>query len=365
MPRTLFVLILTLAVLHPGPASPQAQTQSQGGPCTGPYRDFDFWVGEWDVLNRNRPTDESTWYDTGMATARVYPVVAGCAIVEHWRGNAYGSFIEGFSLRSFNPNTGQWELALLWPTDGRPRFGVLRGGFRHNRGEFFSRGIGAQGDTTFTRFTFSDITPQTVLWQDGNSADGGRSWSSSWIMEFTRREPLYQGPLLNGPAVTNLRCPGDAHRGLDFLIGEWSGLSPENADEETGVGIRANVHPILDGCGVMERVQAMGQNEAWEVFRVRSFEPARERWVEYRIDSRVPWLQRLEAETPAPGEPWVFQSPGTERREQDLRVTLTRNSNGTLSWTEERWSAEAGQWRLQPGITYLDRLGQPSAGPEG
>lgn len=356
MRPTLTSLFLTLSLFLP------SHMVLGQGPCTGPYRDFDFWIGEWDVLNRNRPDTESRWYDTGLATDRVYPIAAGCGIVEHWRGDAYGEFIEGFSLRSFNPNSGQWELALLWPSDGQPRFGVLTGGFRHNRGEFFSRGITPAGDTTFTRFTFSDITPETVRWQDGTSADGGRSWSSTWIMEFTRRDPLYQGPLLNGPAVTTIRCPGAEHRTLDFLIGEWRGSSPENATPETGHDVLSAIHPILDGCGIMERTQAIGADSAWEVFRVRAYEPARNRWIEYRLDTRYPWLQRLEAALPAEGEPWVFMAPGTERREADLRVTLTRTTDGRISWTEERWDAEASQWRLQPGIAFREQMGAPSNG---
>lgn len=353
--RATISFLLLAATLLPLPQPVSAQ-----GPCTGQYRDFDFWIGEWDVLSRNRPDNENRWYDTGMATDRIYPIAAGCGLVEHWRGDAYGEFLEGFSLRAFNPGTGQWDLALLWPSDGQPSFGILRGGFRHNRGEFFSRGISAQGDTTFTRFTFSDITPQSVMWQDGISVDGGLSWSSSWIMEFTRREPLYQGPLLNGPAVTTLRCPAPEHREMDFLIGEWRGTSPEGAAQGEGENVRADIHPILDGCGIMERVQAVGADAAWEVFRVRSYEPFRQKWVEYRLDTRFPVLQRLEADVPAAGEPWVFMTPGDERVESDLRVTLSQTSGGGISWTEERWNAEGGQWQLQPGVQYVQRMGTPT-----
>ena len=282
------------------------------GLCTGESRNFDFWIGEWDVINRNRPPDDSRWFDTGTATARVYPVVAGCGIVEHWRGQAFGNFLTGFSIRSLNRLTGQWDLVLLWPNDGHPRFGTLVGGFRHNRGELYSRALSAAGDTTLTRLTFSDITPNSLRWQEGQSTDGGRTWQSGWIMEFTRRDPLYQGPLLNGPAVTTLRCPDPQHRGLDFLIGEWAGSAEPDSVEAEGMGIRSNVTPILDGCGLMEKVSAIGQSSAWEVFRVWALDDSNGTWVEYRLDTRWPMLQRLEAVTPPAGAPWVFQTPGAE-----------------------------------------------------
>jgi hypothetical protein len=332
------------------------------GPCQGQYRDFDFWIGEWDVLNRNRGSADTRWFETGTATARIYPVVGGCGIVEHWRGHAFGDFLVGFSLRSFNPQRGRWDLALLWPNTGNPRFGELHGGFRHNRGELFSRSLTETGDTTLTRFTFSDITPNTLRWQQGTSVDNGRSWSSSWIMEFSRREPLYQGPLLNGPAVTTLRCPDPAYRGMDFLIGEWAGAVEPDTVEAQGMGIRSYVTPILEGCGIMERVSAMGQNSAWEVFRVRAYESDSDRWVEYRLDTRWPILQRLEAEVPPAGSPWVFRSPGEEVVDGHLRVTMTRSPDGTVSWTEERYDGEQGSWERNPAVAFTERLGPPAQG---
>jgi hypothetical protein len=348
-------LASSLSLGLPDPLSAQ-------GVCQGESRNFDFWIGEWDILNRNRGPEDPRWFDTGSATARIYPVVAGCGVVEHWRGNAFGDFTVGFSLRAFNPQQGGWDLVLLWPNDGDPRFGELNGGFRHNRGEFYSRNLTAEGDTTLTRFTFSDITPNTLRWQDGNSIDGGQTWNSSWIMEFSRREALYQGPLMNGPSVTTLRCPGAEYRAMDFLIGEWAGQVEADTLETEGMGARGNVAPVLEGCGIMEKVSAIGQNSAWEVFRVRTYEAARDRWVEYRLDSRWPILQRLEAEVPLAGAPWVFQTPGEELVDGALRVTMNRGASGSVTWAEERYNAELGQWDPSPGIAYTARLGAASAG---
>jgi hypothetical protein len=283
--------------------------------------------------------------------------VAGCGIVEHWRGHAFGDFLVGFSLRAFNPQLGQWDLVLLWPNTGEPRFGELAGAFRHNRGEFYSRNIAETGDTTLTRFTFSDVTPSSLRWQEGRSVDNGRTWDSNWIMEFSRREPLFQGPLMNGPAVTTLRCPDPEFRGMDFLIGEWAGQSEPDTLETEGMGVRATVTPILEGCGMMERISAIGQNSAWEVFRVRAFEPSRDRWVEYRLDTRWPALQRLEASVPAAGGDWVFQSHEGEAVEGALRVTMTRGVDGSIAWVEERYNGETSQWDPSPQIAYTQRLG--------
>jgi hypothetical protein len=319
-------------------------------------------VGEWDVLNRNRSADDPRWYDTGTATSRVYPVAAGCGLVEHWRGSAFGDFLVGFSLRAFNPQRGQWDLVLLWPNAGEPAFGEVYGGFRHNRGEFYSRVLTAAGDTTLQRFIYSDVTGNALRWQEESSTDNGRTWTSSWIMEYTRRDPLYQGPLLNGPTVTTLRCPEPQFRALDFLVGEWAGAVEPDSTEAEGMGLQSYVVPILEGCGVMERVSAMGQTSAWEVFRVRAYDGESDRWVEYRLDTRWPVIQRLEADVPPAGGAWVFETPGEEPQDGSLRVTMTRNADGSVIWREERFDAETGGWNEAPGMAFERRLGPASRG---
>ena len=149
---------------------------------------------------------------------------------------------------------------------------------------------------------------------------------------------------------------------MDFLIGEWAGVSPPDTTDEATAGIRANVSPILDGCGIMERISAVGQESAWEVFRVRTFATNINRWVEYRLDSRWPVLQRLEADTPPAGMPWVFQSPGDEPEDGDLRVTMTRGTDGTIRWTEERYNVELTTWEATPDVIYGVRLGAVTPG---
>ncbi|NIQ57389.1 MAG: hypothetical protein GWN71_29565, partial [Gammaproteobacteria bacterium] len=42
------------------------------------------------------------------------------------------------------------------------------------------------GGETISRYTFSDITPASLRWDDAYSTDGGETWTHNWIMEFTR-----------------------------------------------------------------------------------------------------------------------------------------------------------------------------------
>ncbi|NNE66044.1 MAG: hypothetical protein HKN33_05705 [Pyrinomonadaceae bacterium] len=151
---------------------------------TGNQRQFDFWVGAWDVNLRVQQKDNS-WKDQHKSTAHIYKILAGKAILELWSENKDG--INGYSLRYYNPNTDKWDLWLNWPGKNRSGTTGLTGSFRHGRGEFFAERKIDERTTQIRRYTFSDATPTSLRWDDAYSTDGGKTWSSNWIMEFSRR----------------------------------------------------------------------------------------------------------------------------------------------------------------------------------
>lgn len=304
--------LLTVLVALPGTG---LEAQEDGGACGDPsFREFDFWIGEWDVLNRQRRPDGTAWGVTGQATDRVYPVVDGCGIVEHWRGDAGQGFVVGYSLRAWNPDSGRWDLVLLWPPPEQPVFFTLEGGFRHGRGEFFASRTDADGNEVLTRFTFADVSPVSLRWNNGTSRDGGNSWATTWIMEFSRRDSLAD-PLLNGPTQSGERCTFPEIRQMDAWLGEWEGEAV-TAEADT-VPARARSYEILDGCGFMDFVELGPRGDGMEVYRVRTYEPGAGHWVEYRLDSRHRRIERLEGEVD--GEEALLVSP-SESGEPGRRV---------------------------------------------
>jgi len=43
------------------------------------------------------------------------------------------------------------------------------------------------GQPLHVRFTWDEITVDTARWQQAFSFDGGKTWETNWVMEFTRQ----------------------------------------------------------------------------------------------------------------------------------------------------------------------------------
>lgn len=310
---------------------------------------FDFWLGEWNVVNKRLQPDGG-WAAVGTATVRVHPIVGGCGVVEHWEGSLGDYWLLGFSMRTWDRRTQSWHLVLNWPPPGKPGFSELEGVFTHGRGEFFAHREGPEGEETTERYTFSDIGHDALRWDGARSEDGAR-WLTYWIMEFSRR-PVASPPLFNGPWVADgreRRCPQDEVRALDFLAGRW------RADDGEGTALEVRTIPILGGCAQIETTTAGGREIR---FAARSWDLRAQRWVEYALDADGAGFERLEGgledgalvlESGDPAGDPAGDDDGSLRLQRSYRATdggieqVTRVSEDG----GESWSATA-TWALEP-----------------
>ncbi|GIF42554.1 hypothetical protein BC793_122155 [Actinoplanes xinjiangensis] len=146
--------------------------------------DFDFFIGSWTVVNRRRTSmfDGTDDWETFPATSVSRPVFAGggnCDEIvfptQGWRG---------FTLRLFDPDSEQWSLYWAGSRTGRLDPPVV-GRFTDGRGDFYGDDTW-QGRPIRVHFVWSGITADTARWEQLFSIDGGETWESNWIMEFTR-----------------------------------------------------------------------------------------------------------------------------------------------------------------------------------
>ncbi|GLW08072.1 hypothetical protein Misp01_32020 [Microtetraspora sp. NBRC 13810] len=147
--------------------------------------DFDFLAGTWDVANRWR-----TDFLDETSACKEFPGVSRAT--RHFGGGASFDEIDfptkgfsGLTLRLFDVEREEWSL--YWSST---RTGLLYppvvGRFHDGRGEFHGDDT-HDGKDIRARFVWSDITAGSVRWEQAFSVDGGTTWVSNWIMEFTRR----------------------------------------------------------------------------------------------------------------------------------------------------------------------------------
>jgi len=148
--------------------------------------DFDFEFGVWKIhlARRLKPlTGSTTWveYD-GMSVVR--RVWNGRANLGELEVNGPLGNIEGLSLRTYNPQSHQWNIS--WVNSNEGTVGVpMIGEFKNGRGEFFNQ-ESMNGRAIFVRFIFSDITTNSFRLEQAFSDDGGKTWEANWIVTFSR-----------------------------------------------------------------------------------------------------------------------------------------------------------------------------------
>jgi hypothetical protein len=149
-------------------------------------RDFDFWIGRWTVRNRvlrERLAGSDEW-DEFDATVEARLILDGLGNEDEFQTDHDGGFT-GMSFRFFDPVQKRWSI--YWADSRRP--GGLDppvfGGFAGDVGVFEGPDTHA-GRPILMRFTWTGVTTSTPRWEQAFSEDGGETWETNWIMDFTR-----------------------------------------------------------------------------------------------------------------------------------------------------------------------------------
>lgn len=145
-------------------------------PCSGPeFRQFDFWVGEWDVYHSTA--------DTIVGYNHIKNILNGCVIEENWTG---GTGFQGKSFNTYNPVDSTWNQ--VWVDTG--------GNTYHFKGRYADHVMRLKGETTSRQsgqkilfdmsYTY-DPEAQTVRQVWKASSDNGTSWNAIFDGIYKRR----------------------------------------------------------------------------------------------------------------------------------------------------------------------------------
>ena len=148
-------------------------------------RDFDFLAGRWTVRNRRlrRRLAGSDDWEEFEATVVSRPLPGALGNEDEFSTEHDGGFV-GMSFRFFDPESGRWSI--YWADSRRP--GSLdppvTGRFDGDEGVFQGEDVD-RGRPVLVRFRWSDVTTETPRWEQAFSDDGGRTWETNWLMDFT------------------------------------------------------------------------------------------------------------------------------------------------------------------------------------
>ena len=175
-PSALKCASLPLALLLVCAAAAQAQTATpRQPPCKArpEYRQFDFWVGEWDVQNPQGQT---------VGASSVQLILGDCVVFENWTG-ARG--LQGKSFNLYNAATGKWQQTWV---DSTGSVLELTGEYRDSQMRFAGETPAPGGKKTLHRLTFTKVSADHVrqLWEQ--SSDGGKTWGVVLDGAYTRKK---------------------------------------------------------------------------------------------------------------------------------------------------------------------------------
>jgi len=302
--------------------------------------DFDFLAGRWDVEHHRlvKPLTGSDEWDVfgGSSTvARTY--FDGSISIDEIALPERG--FSGLSLRLFSPRTRDWTIYWVNSRDG-----ILQPPVRGRWEDGVSRLRGDEelydGQRVHVTYEWSDVTDTTARWQQAFSADGGRTWETNWVMNFTRTssEPDDRpDDVAHLPKVT-----GD----FDFLTGHWTIRNKRLKERLTGCDEWEEFENTLVGRthfnGGISVDDCTFPTRGFQGMTFRTFDVAAREWSIHWIDSRS-----VELGTPVRGgfENGVGEFFGDDEHEgTPVRVRFLWKvlSPGTAHW-EQAFSTNNGQ----------------------
>jgi hypothetical protein len=177
--RCILVVVLAVAFGDAGAAS---------RPSNDGRHDFDWEHGRWrtHVKRLAQPLSGSREWVEYAGTTVVRPALGGRANVVELDVAGPAGRIEGISLRTLDPATGEWRLHYANVRDGQVGPPTI-GRFVDGRGEFFGdETIG--GKPIRVRFVIHVVSRDEARFEQAFSTDAGRTWEVNWIAVDRRAE---------------------------------------------------------------------------------------------------------------------------------------------------------------------------------
>lgn len=156
------------------PPAPAAAPPAPQKPCADPEnRQFDFWVGEWEVSN---PAGKV------VGSSTITNTLGGCVIQESWVGN--GGYT-GQSFNTYNSETKTWHQHWV---DNTGLSTTMDGKFQDGKMILKTAVKQTPSGPKITRITWEKIDNDHVRQHVEGSTDDGKTWSTEFDGRYARRK---------------------------------------------------------------------------------------------------------------------------------------------------------------------------------
>lgn len=150
-------------------------------PCSNPvYRQFDFWVGQWDVYALNgKKAGES----------KISIILDSCVVLEEWKSalSKNGFTYSGKSFNTYNAATNQWQQTWVDNAGGSTEY--LNGTYTEGKIVFISRPFPyAKDSLAVRRLTFIRLSKDEVRQWGEISKDHQQTWKTEYDLDYRRKK---------------------------------------------------------------------------------------------------------------------------------------------------------------------------------
>jgi len=136
------------------------------------FRQFDFWIGEWDVRPAGGPV---------VASSSIQLILGQCVIFENWFPQAGSS---GKSFNVFDTQDKKWHQTWF---DDKGTFAHYVGGLVN--GEMVITADKSVGDkSTLAKMTYSKLPNGDVRQHGENSTDDGKTWTTTFDFIYSKKK---------------------------------------------------------------------------------------------------------------------------------------------------------------------------------
>lgn len=155
------------------------QAKHNQSPCTykAENRQFDFWVGDWDVV--------TTKEGTPAGISHIERTIGDCVIWENWTSLGNSGYT-GKSYNIYNSNLQRWEQFWVDNAGGMIHF---YGGLKDGVMDFYTDDIPQPGGTKLKRhLQFFNLGADKVRQFSQGSTDDGKTWNAEYDFTYNRKK---------------------------------------------------------------------------------------------------------------------------------------------------------------------------------